>query len=147
MKTVSYFVPAYVSICVNLVCLTHRVPHVDIALASPVIALRERLPIREHIALFQVSTLSKAVVIQPRSPVIHEARTNLSVGCTEEKRVKQRLLLVLLVNMIFSSNMDQWSPCNVIVVALIISCPFSSRDQFSLVQLIVLDWQAATLWS
>lgn len=80
---VSYFVPACVLIC-EPVRLTHCVPHIDVALASPVIALRERLPIREHVALYHVSTLSKAVVIQPRSPVVHIPRTNLSIGCTEK---------------------------------------------------------------
>lgn len=45
------------------VCLTHCVPHVDIASASPVIGLREGLPIREHIAFRHVCTLSKAIVI------------------------------------------------------------------------------------
>lgn len=63
-------------------------PHVDVALASPVVALRERLPIRKHVAFLYVHTLSKAVVVNPGSPVVDVARLQLSVGCSEQKGVK-----------------------------------------------------------
>lgn len=71
---------------INLCALTHCVPHVDVALATPVIALREGLPIREHIALLNVCTLSKAIVVQPGCPVVHVARMHLSISCSEERR-------------------------------------------------------------
>lgn len=70
---------------VKLCLLTHCVPHIDIALASPIIALREGLPIREHIAFLNVCTLSKAIIIQPGGPVVHVARMHLSIGCSEKK--------------------------------------------------------------
>lgn len=71
---------------INLCVLTHCVPHIDIALATPVIALREGLPIREHIAFLNVSTLSKAIVVQPGCPVVHVARMYLSISCSEKRR-------------------------------------------------------------
>ena len=51
--------------------LTHGVPNIDITLASPVIALREGLPIGEHVAFCHVCALSKAIVVQPGSPIVH----------------------------------------------------------------------------
>lgn len=64
---------------------THGVPDVDVALLSPVVALREGLPIREHVAFLDVWTLSKAVIVQPGRPVVHVARAELPVGCSERK--------------------------------------------------------------
>lgn len=75
------FLRVHVRKSVNLCVLTHCVPHVDVVLASPVIALREGLPIREHVAFRHVCALSKAVVVHPGSPVVHVARTHLSIGC------------------------------------------------------------------
>lgn len=68
---------------------THGVPHVDVALVSPVVALRKGLPIREHVAFLNVWTLSKAVIIQPGSPVVHVARMELPVGCSERRRERK----------------------------------------------------------
>lgn len=45
--------------------LTHSVPNIDIALASPVVALREGFAIWEHVTALQVRTLPKAIVIHP----------------------------------------------------------------------------------
>lgn len=64
-------------------------PHVDVALASPVVALRERLSIREHVTFLYVGALSKAVVVYPGGPVVHIARLQLSIGCSEEKGGKR----------------------------------------------------------
>lgn len=84
----------FVHVCsCKLVHLTHCVPYVDIILASPVIALRERLSIREYVAFYLVYTLSKAVVIQPGSPVIHIARAHLTISCSQEKKGKQKHVL------------------------------------------------------
>lgn len=69
-----------------LIQLTHCVPNVDVALSPPVVALREGLPVREHVAFFHVWTFSKAVVVQPGSPVVHVTRSDLSVGCPGEKK-------------------------------------------------------------
>lgn len=60
-------------------------PNVDVALVSPVIALREGLPIGEHVAFRGVSALSKTVVVQPGRPVVHVAGADLSIGCSKEK--------------------------------------------------------------
>lgn len=68
-------------------CLTHCVPNVDVALAPPVIALREGLSVREHVAFCKVCTLSKAIVIQPGSPVIDVARAGQSIGCSGREKV------------------------------------------------------------
>lgn len=65
-------------------------PHVDVALAPPVVALREGLPIGEHVALSQVRALPEAVVVQPGSPVVHVARAHLSVGCSEKEESEAR---------------------------------------------------------
>lgn len=73
--------------CETVQRLTHGVPDVNVALASPVVALRERLPVWEHVAFARVCTLPKAVVVQPRGPVVHVARVNLSVSCSDRKRV------------------------------------------------------------
>lgn len=69
---------------------THGVPHVDVALVSPVVALRKGLPVGEHVAFLNVWTLSKAVIIQPGRPVVHVARTDLPVGCSEGRREKDK---------------------------------------------------------
>lgn len=52
---------------------THGVPHVDVAPASPVIGLGERLPIGIHVAPLHIRTLSKAVVVHPGRPVVDVA--------------------------------------------------------------------------
>lgn len=65
--------------------LTHCVPHVDVAFASPVIALGEGLPVGEHVAFLQVGALSEAVIVHPGSPVVHVAGVHLSVSCSEER--------------------------------------------------------------
>lgn len=69
---------------------THGVPDVDIALASPVVALREWLPIREHVAFLHIWALSKAIIIQPRSPVVHVARMKLPIGCSGRRREEDK---------------------------------------------------------
>lgn len=69
---------------VGLNTLTHRVPNVDVVLASPVIALREGLPVGVHVTLFHVWALSEAIVVQPGGPVVHVTRSNLSAGCPEQ---------------------------------------------------------------
>lgn len=69
-------------------------PDVDVALVSPVVALREGLPVREHVAFLHIWTLPEAVVVQPGRPVVHVARAELPVGCSErreEKRKKERI--------------------------------------------------------
>lgn len=72
---------------------THGVPHVDVALASPVVALRKGLPIREHVAFPDVGTLSKAIIIQPGSPVVDVARVELPVGCSGRRRERETNIL------------------------------------------------------
>lgn len=73
--------------------LTHGVPHVDVALASPVVALRKRLPIGEHVAFVSVGTLSETVVVQPGRPVVHVARVQLSISCSETGRRERSNIL------------------------------------------------------
>lgn len=79
--------------------LTHGVPDVDVALASPVVALREGLPVREHVAFLDVRTLSEAVIVQPGRPVVHVAGMELPVGCSERREEKQTVLMVSFPNM------------------------------------------------
>lgn len=69
---------------------THGVPHVDVAPASPVIGLGERLPIRKHVAPLCVGTLSKAVVVHPGRPVVDIAGVQLSVGWAKMGRRESR---------------------------------------------------------
>lgn len=73
-------------VSVGVSALTHGVPHVDVALVSPVVALREGLPIGEHVTFVCVWALSKAVIIQPRSPVVDVTVTKLSVSCRSHVR-------------------------------------------------------------
>lgn len=65
---------------------THGVPHVDVALVAPVVAVRKGLPVREHVAFLNVWTLSKAIIIQPGSPVVHVARMELPIGCPDKDK-------------------------------------------------------------
>lgn len=68
-------------LCVCDHARTHCVPHIDVALASPVVALREGLPVGEHIASVAVGALPKAVIVHPGRPVEHVAGAHLSVCC------------------------------------------------------------------
>lgn len=65
---------------------THGVPHVDVAPPSPVVGLREWLPIWKHVAPLNVGALSEAVVVHPGRPVVDIAGVQLSVGWTNMGR-------------------------------------------------------------
>lgn len=70
---------------------THCVPHVDVALASPVIGLAERLPVGKHVAPLHVGTLSEAVVVHPGRPVVDVARVHLSVSWAKTGKRKSEV--------------------------------------------------------
>lgn len=76
---------------------THGVPDVDVALVSPVVALREGLPIREHVAFLLVWTLPEAVIVQPGRPVVHVARAELPVGCSERREETKKPKTFLMI--------------------------------------------------